>query len=110
MTATQLLCSKVSLTVAVIAYLIWLADYSANVHWWENMLGRHQVISSGVVEVFVIAALLHLAVPAWANWTNWMFAVAAAGLAVMMLWRITIWRRLERAARILARGQRDGPP
>lgn len=101
MSIAQLL-TEVFLGISIGAYLTWLGDYSRTARWWENMLGRHQVIASGVVEVFLIAIFLYLVAPSWRPATDWLIVASSGGLGAMMVWRITIWRRMENAARILA--------
>jgi hypothetical protein len=102
---------EIFLATSIGAYLVWVSLYTATVPWWKNMLGRHQVIASGFVEFLLVMLFIFTVIPAWQRVTAWILVVAAGLLAGMMLWRITIWRRLEIAARALAeQPDEPGPP
>jgi hypothetical protein len=103
----QRILAVVFLSISIVAYLVWAIDYTIQVPWWKNMLGRHQVIASGIVELFLITQLILLATPYYRPVTDWAMITAGALMAFMMCWRITIWRRLDKDAHILAHKDDD---
>lgn len=97
----------VFLWTAIVSYVIWIIDYTRQVPWWKNIVGRHQVIASGVVELWLIAFLLFLSTQAYRTATDWILVGCAGLMALMMVWRITIWRKLDKDARILAKMRQE---
>jgi hypothetical protein len=93
----------VFLWTAIITYLVWIIDYTRQVPWWKNVVGRHQVIASGFVELLLMSLLLFLSTQSFRMFTDWALVTCAGLMAVMMVWRITIWRKLDKDARILAK-------
>jgi hypothetical protein len=96
---TQYILFETFLAIGIGGYVSWVILYSVRVPWWKNMLGRHQVVASGFVEFMLLSLFVFTVYPPWQFFMAWVLVVAAGLVAGMMIWRITIWRRLEAAAR-----------
>lgn len=97
-----LLLFRIGLCATTGAVIWFIAYYTKVAPWWRNEIGRTIVIKDLVL---LVPLLLSIVSAFWgfnrytSQIAGWITVVSFFGMAVVMVWRIAVWRRIHRGGK-----------
>ena len=88
--------SRVALSIAFIACVVWIVDYSRT-GWWRNHVGQNLVtktaLLTAIIGLTLVASILRLS-PFWTKVIRWATLGLITMIGPVMFWRMWVFHRV----------------